>query len=278
MSRVSIGSGNRHLALACGLIAVLGVGVFAVGASGKKLQTRSESTSVDPLDFDSVTADCDPGAKAVSGGFRTELDPDSGPIFLPFESQRTGARGWAFSATYIFGPDPATITSFAYCRDEKVKSSAESETFDVGESQTVVATCPPGTKVLSGGFEGDEEDDAVPYVSRKLGKRQWEVTAVVYSDGASLTAQVNCREGRKLRKKEDTATIDDDRTATAVAKCKRSQRVVSGGFAQEDFPVEGGPFTYESVKDGKRKWRVSATSLGSSDITAYAYCEKKKKR
>jgi hypothetical protein len=277
MRRTSGRSVNR-VVLIWGLIVALAGGVLAGVASGNKLKTRSATTTVPGDETGSVTADCDPGTKAVSGGFETEFDFAGGTVFAVVDSLRQGARSWTATAQNFFSGNPAPLTSFAYCRDEKVKSSSEDVDLEVGEDDTVVATCPSGTKALSGGFDGEFDDSVVlPQISRKLGKRKWEVTGIDYVEPDDLTAQVNCREGRALRTKQATATVDNDNTATAIAKCKRRQRVVSGGFAQ-DVPVKGGPFTYESRKAGKRRWRVSTWANFPTDITAYAYCEKKKKK
>jgi hypothetical protein len=201
-------------------------------------------------------------------------------VFIPVDSLRDGGRNWAASADNFLGGDEGSLTSYVYCRDQKVTSFAESTT-SAEETPTVIATCPAGMKAVSGGFDGDFGGPTIiPYVSRKLGKRQWEVT-LLQEDPGPLVSQVNCHEGKPLKTKQATETItavDDDFTATAVASCSRKQRVVSGGFAQEETPTIGGPFAYESRKQGKREWRVSSFSAIATDITAYAYCEKKKKK
>jgi hypothetical protein len=107
-----------------------------------------------------------------------------------------------------------------------------------------------------------------------VGKRKWETTGFNYIQPDTLTAQVNCHEGRGLKTRSVTETTSSELTEL-IAKCKKSQRVVSGGFASDSIVSKGGPFYQESRKQGKRKWVVSVVAVGSVEITAYAYCEKK---
>jgi hypothetical protein len=276
---MSLRGGSRRAWLVGGLVAVLSLAVVAGAAGGKRLKTRSASTSVEAIEAGSVTAQCKRGTKAVSGGYEGEIDTDPGPIFIPAESRRDGGGGWTATA-FNFSVTEGILTGFAYCRDQDVKSFSESTTLAEGESDTVVATCPRGMNAISGGFDGEFElggSTIAPNVSRKLGKRSWEVSARNPQEAGTLTSQVNCYEGKALRTKEAVETIDDDPTATAIAKCKRKQRVVSGGFAQDPL-TESGPFAYESQKQGRRTWRVSVFASVPTEFTAYAYCEKKKKR
>jgi hypothetical protein len=53
------------------------------------------------------------------------------------------------------------LTSYAYCRDEKVKSRSRTASVDSCETETVEASCKPGTKALSGGFDAEPIDDFV---------------------------------------------------------------------------------------------------------------------
>jgi hypothetical protein len=114
----------------------------------------------------------------------------------------------------------------------------------------------------------------LPHVSRMAGKKQWETAAINYGDPDTLTAQVNCHEGKGLKTKSVSETTSALSTEL-IAKCKKSQRVISGGFATSDRVSKGGPFVQESRKQGKRKWVVTVFDAGSTEATAYAYCEKK---
>jgi hypothetical protein len=68
---------------------------------------------------------------------------------------------------------------------------------------------------------------------------------------------------------------------TATAKCKRAQRIVSGGFDNPDFGpdqlAEPQLLPFVSMRVGNRRWTASAYNEGSASgtLTVYAYCEKK---
>jgi hypothetical protein len=260
---------------------VVGIGV----ATGAKLKTRSATVVVDGDEVGSAAAKCKRGTKAVSGGFEGEpFDIDNpSPFFAPNQSSRTTRRKWT-SETYNYGGTSAgDFTSFAYCRDEKVKSRMATESVAPDATETVTATCKRGQKAVSGGFDGDAVDPAGPSpfflvgTSRRAGPRTWEVAA--FNDGSvagELSAQVNCREGKGVKPKQASEEVGgglERANFELKARCSRKQRVVSGGFAGGlDFGTESiEPFT--SMKVGRRGWRVVGYARG--DVTAYAYCEKK---
>jgi hypothetical protein len=273
------------------LASVLGALTLTVGigvATGAKLKTKSASTSVDFQDVGSATAQCEKGTKAISGGFEGEIGivNPSDPFVIPYMSRRDGGRKWT-SAGMNF-EDPGDITSFAYCRDQKVKTADASTTmaaFD--ESATATATCPRGTKAISGGFDNPDfafnefvGPGIFPTASQKLGKRRWTVSATnVGNDSGELNASVNCREGKGLRTVEDTTFINEAGLHTATAECQRRQRVISGGF-EIDLPFEVEDLSiHTSKKVGRDGWTVTAFDfVGPTDLTAFAYCEKKKKK
>lgn len=290
-----ISSRARYVATCIGLVALAGLLALAGGAlGGKKLKTESETVEVAGEENGSATATCKRGTKAVSGGYQTAgVDPDEFVFMVVDASQRDGGRKWTSSA---FSASASSLTSFAYCRDEKVKSRSTSTTLAAGgETDTVTAKCPAGTKVVSGGFEADEIDlDAAttPRIinerSRKLGKREWEVRSFNNSGDASgeLTAQVNCRDAKALKTKQESEVVSfsgpgvGQDVEQVVAKCKRKQRVVSGGYTAPPAGDPGGVNIRESRKVGKRQWQVTATAEveNSEPVTAYAYCEKKQKK
>jgi hypothetical protein len=269
---------------------ILGTATLAVGigvATGAKLKTKSATVVVDSDDVGSATAKCKRGTKSVSGGFEGEPfdEGNPSPFFAPNQSSRTQARQWT-GETYNYGGISAgDFTSFAYCREfrKKVRTWTNTESVAPGATETVTANCERG-KAVSGGFDGDETDPAGPSpfflvgTSRRAGPRAWEVVAL--NDGSvagELSAQVNCRGeqgGVKPKQASDEVGGDERVNFELKARCSRKQRVVSGGFAGGlDFGAESiEPFT--SMKVGKRGWRVVGYARG--DVTAYAYCVKKK--
>jgi hypothetical protein len=275
-------SSRRRFAIwACILGAVtltIGIGV----ATGAKLKTKSASTTLSQFEFDSVTAKCKQGTKAVSGGFDSDIDeddPDTAAI-AAYMSRAEGRRKWTSAGLNFL--DPGELTSFAYCRDQKIKRRSEEETLGGSETETLTARCPNGTKVASGGFDNPDfvingtEIAIFPGESKKTGKREWSVSGTnLTGASAELVAQVNCHERKGLKTAEEDLFIGQPGVYDVLAECAFGQRVVSGGF---DFSIEPTPdaFVFASHKVGKREWEVKALDFeAEATLTAYAYCEKK---
>jgi hypothetical protein len=275
---------NQRVALAVLGALALVVATATAALGGNKLKTKAETVEVGPGEQGSATAKCPRGTKAISGGFDEDfrvLDD------FPNESSRTGGRRWTSEAfNSVFG-DPADLTSFAYCRDEKVKSQSTTGsvagTAEPGTPAyaTLATKCKRGTKAVSGGFDAEPPTVGVPiedtsfltiHRSRKTGQRSWEVRAANSGgEAGDLTVQVNCREGKGLKTRESTAEYEGE-VFEQDAACKRRQRVISGGFAGPDFS-DGGIRPSASMKVGKRTWQVGGYAFG--EVTVYAYCEKK---
>jgi hypothetical protein len=265
----------------------LGLATLTVGigiASGAKLKTRSDTTTIDGGESGTATAQCDQGTKALSGGFDTDLGLDPGDsVIATYSSLATGGRKWS-SSGFNF-EDPGQLTSFAYCRDQKVKRRTDETSIAPFERETVTAKCPRGTKAISGGFDnptfelGPDASVIFPFESRKVSKREW------LAGGANLTdvtgtfvAQVTCREGKGLKTAEEQTFINKAGLHTVTAHCKRTQRLISGGFNFAIFP-SGDAFVFSSHKEGKRGWEVSVIDFQEpAELTAFAYCEKKRKK
>jgi hypothetical protein len=281
---------KRKRGLRPAVVAVMGTGILALGASGLAtagLKTKSATTSVGEREADSIEAKCKRGAKAISGGFYAEESiVGDNPFNLIFESQKTGGRRWE-SAAYNAGNGPASLTSLVYCRDEKVKRSSSETTLSDSETGSVTAKCPRGTKALSGGFSTEnffvglvDARAPLPFESRLSSKREWTASARNLGNlSGTFSAQVVCHEGKRLKTTTDSTAAPDDGTYDLVATCKRGTRAVSGGFESSIPPQgEGGPWAFSSQRQGKRHWAVSFFVTYFDGIkatfTAYAYCEK----
>jgi hypothetical protein len=183
---------RRRLAIwAC----VVGVVTLAMGigvATAAKLKTKSASTTLPSGGFDSATAKCKRGTKAVSGGFVSPFDPNAPlpeqPNVLVGQSSRTSGRGWT-SRAHNNSPAEGMLTSFAYCRDERVKRRSATTEIGADELGSATAHCRKGTKAISGGFDAERIDTSLPefpivsvIASRKLGKRRWQVSAFNFGD------------------------------------------------------------------------------------------------
>lgn len=65
------------------------------------------------------------------------------------------------------------------------------------------------------------------------------------------------------------------KTYVVKARCRRDERVVSGGFTTNRPVNKGVSFFDASHKVGGRTWRVRVSTFIRSKINAYAYCEEK---
>jgi hypothetical protein len=275
-------SRRRFAIWACILgTATLAVGIVGTALAGKGLKTKSQTVEVDPAENGTATAKCKQGTKAVSGGFEAEFIP---PFLLIEESRRTGGREWTSTAFDNSG-DPGDLTSFAYCRDQKLKTKSKTTEVNPGDLDSVTARCKQGEKAFSGGFAAEQIDVPGPtpgfYLteSHKQGKREWRVSAFnVGNEDGDLTAYVNCRKGKGVKTKRAEETLSTSEFDSAEARCSRKQRVVSGGFDLDSDWTTTGAWAMESHKVGKRGWEVAAQDAGGQphDLIAYAYCEKKK--
>jgi hypothetical protein len=86
--------------------------------------------------------------------------------------------------------------------------------------------------------------------------------------------------GAALKTKSASTTIAADQKGTATAKCKRGTEAVSGGFNSPGFDGDlddAAIWTYASKRIGDRKVTALGTQDGnlSSDLVAYAYCDKR---
>jgi hypothetical protein len=295
---------RRHGWIAAAITAaLLGLASVAVtGAlAGKDLRTKTKTVEVDSQDTGSATAKCKRGTKAVSGGFFGELDiSDTSPGVLVEGSFRGRGRTWRADGINLSSTEDGDLVSEAYCRHQKVKSRKGAEesidgaggmgTFD---TETVTAKCRRGTRLLSGGFESPEFDEVdftagsgsviIPQSSRKVGKRGWEAEGLnLGPDSGDFRAQVNCREGgRNLKTREASEEVDpspDTEEVEITARCRRSERVISGGFDLESNDPDAIAVFTSSRKAGRRGWNVEGivgSSTETREVTAFAYCEKK---
>lgn len=276
------------------LSALLSVASVAAWAGPLRQAASSATETIAEFDNGSATARCKAGSEAISGGFRGEFDPSevtsgNSPQLQVYESRLRGERGWIGSA-YNVG-ETGEFTSFVDCRARGPKGESKAKRVEgtpfMGATQTgeVTARCPAGTTVISGGFDnpdfrwtGDYANDnrLVPFISRRSGPRKWTVEAANYggADG-TLVAYAYCQDVPSLRTKQVTETfaapLDGVRLGSAVARCPRGRRVVSGGFKLTGLE----PHLVASRKVGSRRWKASASVgyPGEATLTAYAYCE-----
>jgi hypothetical protein len=277
-------SGGWAVAVAACLL----FGAVTGGAAAAGLKTKSKTVTVPGDTTTGATAKCKQHQVVVSGGFQAEHSEN---VFIfPHTAKSKGARKYTTLASNV-GDESGTWTAFAYCRSgERLEKRETSVTIPAApglfgvSTKTATAKCKQGTKVLSGGFEGQAVNGAFiqPYESRKDGGRKWTVSAGNYQGSSgTLTAYAFCADEHGLKTKSASTTKLAQSPGTVSAKCEKGQRAVSGGFDNPDFGPDffSDPQVtpYTSMRVGKRQWTVSAFAfgIGGGTLTAYAYCEPK---
>ncbi len=280
-----------------GLGLVAGVLAFAAapvqGAPKGKLPKLPEVTvtasATGAFNVATATATCPKGRKAISGGYTTSAPSIPNHWLNVYESQRVGQNAWRVSGVQYF-PAPATDTLAAhvYCDTLRGKiatsSAAVPLTATLHGTTSVLALCPAGTKMLSGGFATPAANamDA-SYVSRSApaGASGWVVDATNLSGTAArnVTGLANCLKLAKAKQiSEEVAVLGPANTTRSVRTpaCPKNTIVRGGGFATST-PVSGLQATalvYESRRVGAT-WVSSASASGnstSSTLVSTALC------
>jgi hypothetical protein len=262
--------GNRRAIWTATLAGALTTAAAALAFAG---QNDKASNSVQITGTSAKTgAACKAGSKAISGGFRAPHSTES-PAFVKQSLRRAGRR-WS-AGVQRFDPG-GTLTVYAYCGDEKVKTKQRAKQISVDEQTTVRVRCPRGQTPISGGFSAAPAGPPYPTASRRAGTRRWAATFVSFNTGLQGRAQVNCFDGPPLGKRVKTKSVsppDEFRLFTVTAKCSRGETAVSGGFRILPPLSKPGPFVNSSRRSGKRKWTVEVvTGFRPGKLTAYAYC------
>ena len=170
------------------------VKVFAYCRNDQGLGNSSDSALLASGADEQIVAVCPQGTKAISGGTQTPF----GAAAYPYSSFRKDQRRWTTSWVSFDDNSPATAT--VVCRDgaglQEVHKTKTVTDPVLDDRQTVVAECPAGTRVLSGGWESSEPvNKGVSFVgaSRRAGKRKWKVA---FNTGADqqMTAYAYCEQ------------------------------------------------------------------------------------
>jgi hypothetical protein len=272
-------------------VCVLGTATLAIGigvATGAKLKTRSDSTTLPPgpvkVSTGFANARCDEGTKAISGGFHADVGIEPGdPLIVPTDSAGPWNRRAWYAVGANLGDEPGELTSFAYCRDERVKQRIGEFSVEPLDSNTRTVRCPKGTRVIAGGFAATSNVSPSPlfvFESRKVRKRRWLTGAFNNStdEDGFVFPLATCGGGvEALKTSKRKIVMDGPGVHTVSARCKPKRRVISGGF---DLGILPNPdaFVFSSHKEGKRVWEASAVvnfDGPPAELKAFAYCEKR---
>jgi hypothetical protein len=181
---------------------------------GKNPSTERAETTVPENEIRSVTASCEPGTKAVSGGFFGEQGLLLSPDVRVHESRKTGPRGWTVTGGNS-GAFAGDLIAYVNCRSGKgLKSKSKTTTIagatgmQVDQSGSVTAKCKRDARAISGGFSGlvdesfladqDSGPGVIPSVSRRAGGRKWETEALNFGgESGELTGYVYCEKKKR---------------------------------------------------------------------------------
>lgn len=277
-----------------GLAALAGIAAVMAAPNSKAVDVPSKSIRTS-------TAACKPGQVAVSSGFESPdfgRGNDSGVARIGVVKGRNRAT----TRAYNFGEDAGELVSHVYCRKGAVSPARRVVRTKVApeRAKSIVAVCPRGTRVISGGFTTGRFNQAkgpqvLALASKRVGKRRWKVQAFNMPNDDSmsagqerpgkLAAHAYCvRDNAPVRTVAKRVTVPPmpskglERPRTFRVSCPGRMRAVAGGFdgnlALRGEGAAAGALTSMRTRNG-RGWRTSAISINdstSSKITAYVYC------
>ncbi len=156
--------------------------------------------------------------------------------------------------------------------------------------------CPKGLRPLGGGVKTNTPPDpqtgagAYQVSYERLGQQEgWHssITHILNPGSTDVTLQVLCRKYRgnidpveHFIKSTEFKNIGPGETKRFTETCKKSQRIITGGYLSSHFFANKGVYVSESRMLGNRAWTVLAHGVAGGNggqITSIAYCTKSKK-
>jgi hypothetical protein len=328
-----MGPSRRLVSMVVAIIALAGILAPAAPAAKKKpkqvpltVSTGTGSATVSPPAAPPFNAEVSsiatcPGNTVAAGGgfFGSVVSSPTTALRLPWVTQsvRVGDNQWRTRALALFGnaSTPQDLTTEVYCipRRGTIAEVATTTTIGGGNADAVSlsAACPPGSRLLSGGFTGSQGTTplftAAPTESAPAGDT-WSLRmsrSGAAGSPSSVTAHAYCytapkakkkKKGKKASvaaKKKKRKTIQGPRPlsvitavgtlaappfstgAVTTTPCVGHLRSVSGGFSGAPYTTTSAAiFTESRLATGA--WRVSAIEGGNPapaiPLTAFNDC------
>jgi hypothetical protein len=164
----------------------------------RTILTRSVHVPVPVKKTRAAAVLCPAGSVPLSGGYQfTNGAHGSAAAFR----SRMIPGGWQV-AGYNGGPGPSSVTVFVYCQTNVPQLATGSSTVNVPKFQrgSARAGCPPGSRIVSGGFDGHLTTKPEIRVALPIGsfkdRNGWRVNAAAGTDqpSAKLTVYSYCEQ------------------------------------------------------------------------------------
>ncbi len=250
--------------------------------------TMSSTTTVGTQKSGSVSVNCPKGKTAVAANVVGQA-ASSGPQVMVNTLARIGTRTVTASAFNTGEPGKLTVITQCQTGPRSALTSATAPvpaaTSTANGEATATAQCPPGKRLVFGGFRATRDAGAPDYVVievtsaiRASGQR-WMVHALnVYSDGSgTVEALAYCGNVGNAEARTSTVALGQFQTGTAQATCPSGTHVGYGGFTKQAGTA--GQVDLNAIESsGESRLRVTATErfyLSPGDttgLTAIAYC------
>jgi hypothetical protein len=265
-------------------LAIVGVCVAMAVPAGASVSTNSHDVKVHRFAKGSTTAQCPAGSHVSFGGVAAEFQPPDGQKYvLP-----AGVRRTADDKLTVYGFNNSRgaeghLTAYAYCDRGAVPAAVEQSASSGDGGASVVATCPVGTVLVGGGFDGHpspRHHDLIDSLER-ISSRQWRATSTTLTaEQSTLTAIAYCARGVAPKLYSATVHVSGHSAGTARASCPTGTALVFGGLRAQKT---GAPYeaahtaqveAFSWTAPTPTQWVVSAYNVGSrtGTLTALAYC------
>jgi hypothetical protein len=268
---------------------VFGLAVFTLGlvvatasAGGSGITMVKKTTTNTNMGPSTRTAECPTSDHVLGGGFSA---PDGS---IAQQTMPVGSSGWKAETL----SSPGDSSAYALCEQASlrvVKTVSNSVTVPASGGSTteraVVATCPNGWQVISGGYavvppfsSGSDGEIAVD-TSMRTSTRTWKVHGGNDGTPTDLKAYAMCekKDTSQIQQMSRTRPVTSATPVVSMARCPKGSHVVGGGFQIK--PDESGgsfPVVNMSRPRDSQRWKTRLgfpSQSSSSSLTSFAECE-----
>ena len=275
--RTAIGLGSGATVLLCVALAVP-----AFGYTSRITRT----VVVAQLRNGTATAVCPKGQHVSFGGVVGEFKPPPKTIghayVFPTTMRRSARDRWTVIGQSEAIGTGSHLSAVAYC-DRGTAPSIVSRTVPLPSYgvNTAIATCPPGTVVVGGGYSSGSSLTHIEYVGQLAVEtpRQWAVSMVnIVKAATTITATAYCAKGPAPTEHSAVLKLAGHRMGTARVICPAPTRLVFGGVVVSPPSGTAGhlsavvPFSWSAPST--KQWTVKGYNLGgvTGTLVALAYC------